>query len=176
MVFLVVIHAIVTLVLFMAIIPMIVILLVVAFRELDISTLVLQEEVVAGQLLLLVHLRLVLVDTWSIGVGVPAERDVQVLQELVATGKQAFRSIGPGVNGWLAVKDDDTVGEIGGHDEIVLDDERCLLAVHDESFDDSGGNDTLLGVEVRRRLINEVDICRETECKNDSHTLKFTTR
>lgn len=48
----------------------------------------------------------------------------------------------------LAVEDNDTVGKVGGHDEIVLDDEGSLLGVHDETLDDTRGNDTLLGIEV----------------------------
>lgn len=35
-------------------------------------------------------------------------------------------------NGRLTLKHDDTVGQVGGHDEIVLDDERSLLGVQDE--------------------------------------------
>ena len=60
---------------------------------------------------------------------------------------QGSRS-GGGGDGRLALKDDDTVGEVGGHDEIVLDDEGRLLRVHDEALDDAGRDDTLLGVEV----------------------------
>jgi hypothetical protein len=35
--------------------------------------------------------------------------------------------------GWLAFKDDHAVGEIGCHNEIVLDDEGSLLCMKDES-------------------------------------------
>jgi hypothetical protein len=82
-----------------------------------------------------------------------------------------------GIDTRLAVEDDDAVSEIGGHDEIVLDDEGRLLGVHDEPLDDAAGHDTLFGIEIctdvskctenvsccswrltRRRLVDEVDI------------------
>jgi hypothetical protein len=52
----------------------------------------------------------------------------------------------------LTLEDNDPVGEVGCHDEIVLDDERSLLRVQDETLDNLGGDNTLLGVEeaVRR--------------------------
>jgi hypothetical protein len=36
------------------------------------------------------------------------------------------------------------VGQIRRHDEVVLDDEASFLAVHDESFDDLGDDQSLL--------------------------------
>lgn len=96
---LVVIHAIVTSIFLMPIISMIVIMLVDALRDsTKILTLFLQEEVVACKLLFLVHLRLVLVDTWSVRIRITAESDVKVSQELVTPSKQTLGSIGPGVN------------------------------------------------------------------------------
>jgi len=47
--------------------------------------------------------------------------------------------------------------------------------VHDETLDDTGSNDTLLGIEVGTRLIDEVDIGRDTKSQDDSDTLQFTT-
>jgi len=104
--------------------------------------------VVSVELLLLVELRVQLVDAGAVVGGVATERDVQVLEEGVATREQRLGLVGVGVDARLAVEDDDAVGEIGGHDEIVLDDEGGLLGVHDEALDDAGGHDTLLGVEV----------------------------
>lgn len=112
------------------------------------SSRILQEEVVPAHLLLLVHLRLVLVDSRSVAVRVTAEGDVEVLEELVAAGEERLGGVGAGVDGGLAVEDDDAVGEVGRHDEVVLDDEGGLLAVHDEALDYAGGDDALFGVEV----------------------------
>ncbi len=39
---------------------------------------------------------------------------------------------GCGGNGGLALEHDDTVRKVGGHDEVVLDDERSLLGMQDE--------------------------------------------
>ena len=38
------------------------------------------------------------------------------------------------VNARLAVEDYNAIGQVSGHDEIVLDDESCLLGMHDEAF------------------------------------------
>jgi len=80
----------VAMVVVLLIISMIPFILVFALGELDkggILTLIFQEEVVAGQLLFLVHLGLVLVDAGTEGVRVSTEGDVQVLEEFVAPGK-----------------------------------------------------------------------------------------
>lgn len=58
----------------------------------------------------------------------------------------------------LTIEDDDTVGEIGSHDEIVLDDESRLLSVHDESLDDTASHDTLFGIEIWTRVSITVTI------------------
>ena len=76
----------------------------------------------------------------------------------------------------LTIEDNDTIGKVGGHDEIVLDDESGLLGVHDETLDDTGSNDTLLGVEVGTGLIDQVDVGRHTQSQDDSNTLQLTTR
>lgn len=132
--------------------------------------------VVAVRLLLLVKLGVELVDTWTVRVGVTSEGDIQALQELVASGEQRLWLLSTRLDGWLTVKDNDTVGKVGGHDEIVLDDEGGLLRVHDETLDDPGGNDTLLGVEVCRRLIDQVDIGWDTQGQDNGNTLQLTTR
>ena len=132
-------------------------------------------HVVATQLLLLVELRSVLVDTRSVVGRITTEGDVEVLQEGVAAGEEGLGLVGMRVDTGLTVKDNDTVGEIGSHDEIVLDDEGRLLGVHDVSLDDSRGNDTLLGIEVGRRLVDQVDISGDTEGQDNGDTLQFTT-
>ena len=99
--------------------------------------------VVAVQLLLLVKLTLVLVDTRSETVRITTERNVQVLQKSVAAGEKGFRLVGMSIDGRLAVEHNNTVSEISSHDEIVLDNESGLLRVHDETLDDSGSSDTL---------------------------------
>lgn len=80
-----------------------------------------------------------------------------------------------GVDARLAIKDNDAVRQVGGHDEIVLDDEGGLLRVHDEALDDTRGDDTLLRIEVGGRLINDIDVGRHAESEDDGDTLKFTT-
>jgi hypothetical protein len=55
----------------------------------------------------------------------------------------------------------------------VLDNEGRLLSVHDETLDNAGSDDTLLGVEVGGGLVDQVDIRGLTECEDDGHTLQF---
>lgn len=59
-----------------------------------------------------------------------------------------------GLNTGSAIVHNDAIGQVCGHDEIVLDDEGSLLGVHDKAFDDFRGGDTLLGIQVSRRLID----------------------
>ena len=47
--------------------------------------------------------------------------------------------------------------------------------MHNESLDDTGADDTLLGIEVGGRLVNQVNIGRQTESHNNGYTLQFTT-
>ena len=74
-------------------------------------------------LLLLVHLRVLLVNSGSERGGVSSEGDVKRLEEPVASGEQRLGSSGKGLDGRSSVKDNDSVGQISGHDEIVLDEE-----------------------------------------------------
>jgi hypothetical protein len=147
-----------------------------------------QEEVVATHLLLLVHLGLVLVDSGTVAVGVTAEGDVEILEELVAACEEGLGRVGAGVDGRLAIEDNDAVGKVGRHDEIVLDDEGGFLAVHDEALDDASGDDTLLRVEVagngvsmrlmhgfvlylRAGLVDQVDVGGNTKSQHNGNTL-----
>lgn len=139
------------------------------------SVLFLQEVVVTRQLLLLVHLTVELVDTRAVAVGVTTESHVQALQEAVATGDQGLRGLGASIDGGLSVEDNDTVSQVGGHDEIVLDDEGSLLGVHDETLDDTGGDNTLLGIQVGGRLVNQVEVGGHTQSQDNGDTLQFTT-
>lgn len=137
---------------------------------------VFEEEVVAVQLLFLVELGLVLVDTGSVVAGVASESNVQILEEGVAARQEGLWLVGVGVNTRLSVEDNDPVGEVSGHNEVVLDDEGGLLGVHNEALDDAGGDNTLLGVEVGGRLIDNVDISGHTQSQDDGHSLQFTAR
>ena len=59
----------------------------------------------------------------------------------------------------------------------MLDDERRLLRMEDESLDDLAGNDTLFGVQERRGLVEQIyaDI-RLAEREDDSDTLELSSR
>ena len=52
--------------------------------------------------------------------------------------------------------------ECGTH-EVVLDDEGGPLRTHDELLDDFACQDTLFGVEVCGRLVDQEDVRRHTQ-------------
>ena len=124
----------------------------------------------------MIKLAVEFIDPGAEAVGVATERDVQVLEEAVTAREEGFRCICASFLGGLAVEDDDPVGEVGRHYEVVLDDEGGLLCVHDEALDDAGGDDTLFGVEIGGGLVDQVDVCGDPEGENDGDTLQFSAR
>jgi len=117
-----------------------------------------------------------LVDTRAVGAGVAAEGNVQSLEEFVAASEQGLGRLCARVDRGLTVEDDDAVGKVSGHDEIVLDNESGLLGVHDETLDDTRGDNTLLGVEVGGRLVDDVDVGGHAKSEHNGDTLQLTTR
>lgn len=94
------------------------------------------------------------VDAGSIRIRIASECDIQTLEKLVASGQQRLRGVCLGLDGRLPLENDDTISKICGHDKVMLDDEGGLLGVHDESLDDTGSNDALLGIEIPSGLLN----------------------
>ena len=89
-----------------------------------------------------------LVDAWPVVCWVAPEGDVQVLQEQVHARQQTLRRARGRLFTGLALVHDDTVSQVGGHDEVVLHHEGRLLGVHDEALDHLGAGDALrLGLE-----------------------------
>lgn len=81
--------------------------------------------------------------------------------------------MGCAFDAWLAVVDDHLVGEVGRHDEVVLDDEGSLLVVEDEALDDSSADDSLLTVQVSGRLVDEIGVSTFGQGENDGNSLQF---
>ena len=52
------------------------------------------------------------------------------------------------LDGGPTVKNHDAVGEVGGHDKVVLDNKRRLLGMQDEPLDGLGADQTLLRVKI----------------------------
>jgi len=129
----------------------------------DQMELVLQEEVLPRVLLFRVLDRVHLVDARPEVVRIPPESDLQRLQKLVHPAEQGLGRIGPGRDRWDAVEHDDPVGEVCGHDEIVLYDEGGLFGVEDEPLDDFGGVKTLLRVQVSRGFVDQIDVGGTTQ-------------
>ena len=94
---------------------------------------VLQEKVVASNLLLTVLDRFEFVDAGAEVGGIAAECDVKVLEEDIHATEERAWGARARLDSGLAVKDDNAVGQVRGHDEVVLHNERRLLGVQDES-------------------------------------------
>lgn len=86
-----------------------------------------ETYIVATHLLVLVHLTVKLVNPGPVAVRVATESDIEVLQELVTAGQQRLGLVSFGIERWHTVEDNDTVCEVGCHDEIVFDNKGGLL-------------------------------------------------
>lgn len=82
---------------------------------------------------------------------------------------------GPSLDSRCTVKHNDSVRKIRGHDEIVLDNKCRTFRTHDKLLDDFTGNDTLLGIEVRRGFVDKEDVGWDTEHEDNSNSLQLTT-
>lgn len=51
----------------------------------------------------------------------------------------------------------------------------CLVGGRDEPLDDAGRHQSLLGVQVRRRLVNQVNIRRFPQTQSQSNSLQLPT-
>lgn len=109
-------------------------------------------------------------------VRVATECDIHQSEETVHTCDETLRGRSISLYSWRSAEDDDLIGQVGCHDEIMLDNERSSLGVHNPAFHDTSGKNTLFRVKVRRGFINQVQIARLGECDNQSDTLKLTTR
>ena len=56
----------------------------------------------------------------------------------------------------------------------MFNNKSCFLRVQNESFDDSRSDDSLFGIEVGRRLINQIHIRSLSKSKNKSDSLQLT--
>lgn len=63
------------------------------------------------------------------------------------------------------------IGQVSCHNEIVLNYEACLLGVHDEALDELASGDSLLRVQVRRRLVKQVQLSGFAEREHQSYPL-----
>ena len=73
--------------------------------------------------------RVEFVDARSRVLRVASECDLERFEEEVHAGEETLRRRGHGLKRRRTVEYDHTIGQIRGHDEIVLDHERRLLAV-----------------------------------------------
>merc|ERR1719336_604395 len=109
-------------------------------------------------------------------VRVSPECDLQLLEELVHAREQGLGRVGSGLHTGAALEHYHPVCQVGGHDEIVLDNEASLLSVQDEPLNHLGRHQPLLRVQVGAGLINKVDIGRLAKTKSQGNSLQLTTR
>jgi hypothetical protein len=79
------------------------------------------------------------------------------------------------IDGGFSVENADVIGEIVKDRQIVLDD-NDIVVVAEQRTNNLGGTQTLLDIEIRRRLVKHVDIGFLDANSADGKTLKFTTR
>jgi len=120
--------------------------------------------------------RVLLVDAGPVVVWIAAESDGKQFEESVHAGQQGLRGVGVRLHRRPSFKDDDAIGQISGHDKVVLDDKSRLLGVQDEALYHFGRHETLLRIQVGRRLVNEVHVGRFAQTQDDGHALQFTAR
>lgn len=87
--------------------------------------------------------RVQLVDAWPEIVRIATECDAKQFQESVHAVEQRLRRIGDGVHRRRALEHDDPVGQVGGHDEIVLDHEARFLGVQNVPARVRGGDKSI---------------------------------
>ena len=118
----------------------------------------------------------VLVDTRAEVVRISSEGDIHHVKELVHTSDHALGSASVGVLCGLTTEDDDLIGEISRHDEIVLHDKGSSLGIDDPTFHDASSEDTLFRIQVRGWLIDKIEVARLCQGNDQGDTLKLTTR
>jgi len=89
-----------------------------------------------------------LTETQVLGRDVAVQEDVDAFADRVRMGNDT-------VNGGLAVENADVIREVVEHGQIVLDDDDIVVGTQ-ERPDDAGSAQSLLDIEVRRRLIEHV--------------------
>jgi len=138
--------------------------------------LIFQDEEVSGQFLFLILLGFEFVDSGSEVGGISSEGDTHQAQEFIHSADQVLRSVSNTISTRSTFVNNNQIGKISGHDEIVFNDETSLLGVQDESLDNLGSNNSLFGIQISRRFIDQINISGLTESQNQSDSLKFTTR
>lgn len=138
--------------------------------------LIFQDEEVSGQFLFLILLGFEFVDSRSEVGGISSEGDTHQAQEFIHSADQVLRSVSNTISTRSTFVNNNQIGKISGHDEIVFNDETSLLGVQDESLDNLGSNNSLFGIQISRRFIDQINISGLTESQNQSDSLKFTTR
>lgn len=100
-----------------------------------ISIIIFQEKVLADSLLIRILDRVQFVNTWPEIVWITTECDAEQLQETIHSVEQRLWCIGDGMHRWCTLEHNDTIGQVSGHDEIVLNDEAGFLCVQNVSVD-----------------------------------------
>ena len=76
--------------------------------------------------------RVTFVDPWSEIGRIPSERNIQLFQKRIHSWDQGLGAARSGFHPRCPVIDNHTVSQVGGHNEIVFDNECSLFGMHDE--------------------------------------------
>ena len=83
------------------------------------------------------------INPWSKIAGVSSKGDANRTQKLIHSSNEILRTISSGRNAWFALKNDNLISQIRGHNEIMFNNECAFFRIDDKTFDDFRGNDTL---------------------------------
>ena len=86
-------------------------------------------------------------------VGISSEGDTHHLQKLIHAFHQGLRAMSGTIQARIAIENHHLISQVSGHDKIVFHDESRLLGVLDETFNHFRSDNTLLGVQVSRGLV-----------------------
>ena len=103
-------------------------------------------EVISALFLFTVEGRIQFIDSRSVVGRVSSEGDIHKGQEFIHSIDQILWSVSHTIRSRGSFINNDLIGEISCHDEIMLHDEGCLFGIQDISFDDSGGYDSLFRI------------------------------
>ncbi|RNA22291.1 hypothetical protein BpHYR1_026732 [Brachionus plicatilis] len=119
--------------------------------------------------------RVFFVDAGPRVLGIASERNFERFQKGVHAGEQTLWRGRQRLHRRHTLEHNDSIGQISGHYEIVLDHKRRLFAVPNKSLDHFGGMQPLLRVQIGGRLVDQIDIGRLAKTNGQSHSLQLAT-
>ena len=132
-----------------------------------------QTEIISEVFLFLIKNRIKFVNSGSEIGRISSEGNLEHVQELIHSFKKSLWGISDTFHSRLSLIHDNLICQVSWHNKIVFNNGCTLLIVDDESLDNFGCNDSLLGIQICWGLINQISISTLGQSKNDSNSLKL---